>query len=93
MGKTSMRLEEFKRDPSGLEDKSKYTVISHSDPDNDRNTIIDWVVELEHRPMIHCFMASIDIKTDLHGTKEEAFEQLGRWMIRLGEALQEHNIK
>lgn len=93
MGKSSMRLETFKRDPSGLEDFSKYTVISHSDPQAGRKTIVDWEVELEHRPMTHLNQVSMNIHSDLFDTKEEAFEQLGRWLIRLGEALQEHNFK
>lgn len=46
MGRSTMRLELFKRDPNGTEDFSKYTVISHSDPQADRETIIDWEVEL-----------------------------------------------
>ncbi len=35
----------------------------------------------------------MNIHSDLHETKEEAMEQLGRWLVRLGEALQEHNFK
>lgn len=36
---------------------------------------------------------SMNIHSDLFETKEEAMEQLGRWLVRLGEALQEHNFK
>ncbi len=91
MVKTSIRLEEFKRDANGLEDYSKYTVISHSSEEH--STIVDWPVELEYRPMTHLNQVSMSIHSDLHKTKEEAMEQLGRWLIRLGEALQEHNFK
>ncbi|HGD3335342.1 TPA: hypothetical protein ACI4B1_000595 [Enterobacter hormaechei] len=91
MGKTSIRLEEFKRDANGLEDYSKYTVISHSSEEH--STIVDCPVELEYRPMTHLNKVSMSIHSDLHETKEEAMEQLGRWLIRLGEALQEHNFK
>ncbi|EDT7188353.1 hypothetical protein ACJ84N_002539 [Citrobacter freundii] len=91
MGKTSIRLEEFKRDANGLEDYSKYTVISHSSQEH--STIVDWPIELEYRPMTHLNQVSMNIHSDLHETKEEAMEQLGRWLVRLGQALQEHNFK
>ncbi|WP_312131868.1 hypothetical protein [Leclercia sp.] len=91
MGKTSIRLEEFKRDKNGLEDYSKFTVISHSSEEH--STIVDWPVELEYRPMTHLNQVSMNIHSDLFETKEEAMEQLGRWLVRLGEALQEHNFK
>lgn len=91
MGKTSIRLEEFKRDENGLEDYSKFTVISHSSQEH--STIVDWPIELEYRPMTHLNRVSMNIHSDLFETKEEAMEQLGRWLFRLGEALQEHNFK
>ncbi|HGY1166512.1 TPA: hypothetical protein ACNUZQ_002085 [Citrobacter braakii] len=91
MGKTSIRLEEFKRDENGLEGYSKYTVISHASQEH--STIVDWPIELEYRPMTHLNHVSMNIHSDLHETKEEAMEQLGRWLVRLGEALQEHNFK
>lgn len=91
MGKTSIRLEEFKRDENGLEDYSKFTVISHSS--QEYSTIFDWPIELEYRPMTHLNQVSMNIHSDLFETKEEAMEQLGRWLVRLGEALQEHNFK
>lgn len=91
MGKTSIRLEEFKRDANGLEDYSKYTVISHSS--QEYSTMVDWPIELEYRPVTHLNQVSMNIHSDLHETKEEAMEQLGRWLIRLGEALQEQNLK
>lgn len=91
MGKTSIRLEEFKRDINGLEDYSKYTVISHCS--EELHTTVDWPIELEYRPMTHLNQVSMNIHSDLHETKEEAMEQLGRWLVRLGEALQEHNLK
>ncbi|MGP6135235.1 hypothetical protein [Enterobacter chuandaensis] len=91
MGKTSIRLEEFKRDKNGLEDYSKYSVISHSSEEH--STIVDWPIELEYRPMTHLNQVSMNIHSDLHETKEEAMEQLGRCLVRLGEALQEHNFK
>ncbi|MWS31206.1 hypothetical protein GP946_27360, partial [Escherichia coli] len=59
----------------------------------EHSTIVDWPVELEYRPMTHLNQVSMSIHSDLHETKEEAMEQLGRWLIRLGEALQEHNFK
>ena len=91
MGKTSIRLEEFKRDENDLEDYSKYTVISHSSQEH--STIVDWPIELEYRPMTHLNQVSMNIHSDLHETKEVAMEQLGRWLVRLGEALQEYNLK
>jgi len=66
MGKTSIRLEEFKRDAKGLEDYSKYTVISHSSEEH--STIVDWPVELEYRPMTHLNQVSMNIHCDLHET-------------------------
>lgn len=70
MGKTSMRLEEYKRDPDGLRDRSKYTVISHSS--EEFNTIVDWEVELEFLPMTGRNIVSMNIHSDGFETKEEA---------------------
>ena len=88
MSKNDITLNEYKRDKDGISDISKYTVTSHSS-----DTIVDWDIILEYRPMIQINSVSIDIHSDGFSTKEEAMEQLGRWMIRLGEALMEHNLK
>ncbi|EAO7511066.1 hypothetical protein TX36_24205 [Salmonella enterica] len=91
MGNTSIRLEEFKRGDNGIEDYSKYTVISHASQEH--STIVDWPIDLKYRPMTRLNQVSMNIHSDLHETKEEAMEQLGRWLVRLGEALQEHKFK
>jgi len=91
MSKTSIRLDEFKRDEDGLSDISKYTVLSHSSEEH--NTIIDWPITVEFRPMIKINIVSMDIHSGGFETKEQAMEQLGHWLKRLGEALEQHNFK
>ncbi len=91
MSKTSIRLDEFKRDKDGIADISKYTVYSHSS--EEYKTIVDWDVKLEYECLTGKNIVSMDIHSDRFETKEEAMEQLGRWLKRLGEALEQHNFK
>lgn len=85
MSKGTLRLESFKRDPDMLCDKTEYTAISHSSPEN--KTVIDWPVHVECSPLTRLYVAKINIKTDAFDSEAEALDQLGRWMIRLGEVL------
>lgn len=85
MSNKTLRLESFKRDPDMLCDKTEYTAISHSS--HEFKTVIDWPVHVECSPLTRLYVAKINIKTDLFDSEAEALDQLGRWMIRLGEVL------
>ena len=85
MSKRTLRLESFKRDPDMLCDKTEYTAISHSSPEH--QTVIDWPVNVECSPLTRLYVAKINIKTDTFCSEAECLDQLGRWMIRLGEVL------